>query len=106
MNENEKFEQLLPIGSIVLLKEARKKLMIMAILQAQKEKVFDYMGVLYPEGYMDPKHCYLFNHENIAEVVWRGYEDAERSNFLELLKTTYEIEKSLLEENTGTENNG
>ena len=46
-------EKYLPIGSVVLLKNATKRLMVTGFLVSSKEfpeKVFDYSGCLYPEG--------------------------------------------------------
>ena len=62
------WNDLLPIGSVVLLNDSEKRVMIMGFCQAKPEdttKVYDYCGCLYPEGYMDSEHIYLFNHEQI-----------------------------------------
>lgn len=87
MNVNE----LLPIGSIVLLEGAEKKLMIFGVGQTQLEenKDFDYIGVVYPEGNMGEGSQFLFNHSDIEEIVFRGYEDEERDNFLEMLNSYF-----------------
>lgn len=47
-------KNLLPIGSVVLLKDATKKLVIIGILQVNpsENKIYDYLGVPYPEGYV------------------------------------------------------
>lgn len=60
-------KDLLPIGSVVTLKEGKKKLMIIGRLQENMDanKVYDYAGCQWPEGYMDKDHCYVFNHEDI-----------------------------------------
>jgi len=91
MNVNE----LLPIGSIVLLEGAAKKLMIFGVGQTQLEenKDFDYIGVVYPEGNMGEGSQFLFNHSDIEEIVFRGYEDEERDNFLEMLNSYFEENK-------------
>ncbi len=91
MNVNE----LLPIGSIVLLEGAEKKLMIFGVGQTQLEenKDFDYIGVVYPEGNMGEGSQFLFNHSDIGEIVFRGYEDEERDNFLEMLNSYFEENK-------------
>ena len=84
---------LLPIGSIVLLKNGEKKLMIFGIKQTStdgEEMEFDYIGVMYPEGYLGGEYQFLFNHKDIAEVIFRGYEDAERTEFLVKLAEVYE----------------
>ncbi|WP_342715136.1 DUF4176 domain-containing protein [Bacillus paramycoides] len=78
--------QLLPIGSIVILKEGTKKLMVFGRKQqvaTDEVRKFDYMGCPYPEGYMNPDFTYLFNHDDIQEVVSTGYEDQEERTFQE-----------------------
>ncbi|EJQ68870.1 DUF4176 domain-containing protein [Bacillus mycoides] len=78
--------QLFPIGSIVILKEGTKKLMIFGRKQqveTDEVRKFDYMGCPYPEGYMNPDFTYLFNHDDIQEVVSTGYEDQEERTFQE-----------------------
>lgn len=72
--------QLFPISSIVILKEGTKKLMIFGRKQqveTDEVRKFDYMGCPYPEGYINPDFTYLFNHDDIQEVVSTGYEDQE-----------------------------
>lgn len=87
-----KIRDLLPIGSIVLLKDGEKKLMIIGIMQsemAENGREYDYLGILYPEGHVGEQFQYLFNHEDIEEIVFRGFEDNERAEFLEKLATYY-----------------
>lgn len=85
-------KKLLPIGSIVLLKDGEKKLMISGIMQSDGGvgKQYDYLGLLYPEGHLGGKFQFLFNHEEIAQIVFRGYEDDERNLFLDKLSCFYE----------------
>lgn len=86
-------KDLLPIGSIVLLKDGEKKLMINGIMQndaGDTSKNYDYMGVLYPEGHIGEGFQYLFNHDDINKIIFRGYEDTERSEFLDKLAKFYE----------------
>lgn len=88
-----KVKDLLPIGSVVLLKDGEKRLMINGIMQTDaggSGKDYDYMGVLYPEGHIGEGFQYLFNHEDINEIIFRGFEDAERYEFLERLASLYE----------------
>lgn len=87
-----KIKELLPIGSVVLLKDGEKKLMISGIMQTDTggtQKNYDYMGVLYPEGHIGEGFQYLFNHEDINEIIFRGFEDTERVNFLEKLANLF-----------------
>lgn len=83
-------DNFLPVGSVVLLKGGKKRTVIMGILQynvEKKDKVYDYLGVPYPHGYMGEGTSFLFNHSDIEEVVFRGYEDEERDRMLEMLET-------------------
>lgn len=86
-------KELLPIGSIVLLKNAEKKLMIYGIKQSGKQdspREYDYLGVLYPEGNINEDYKFLFDHSDIEEVYFRGYEDEERQTFMERLDEFYQ----------------
>ena len=76
--ENNK-QELLALGSIVVLKGVYKKLMIVGRMQLQgeEEKLWDYLGVLYPEGYLGNDYTFLFNNEDIDEVIFKGYSDLE-----------------------------
>ncbi len=81
--------KLLPVGSVVKLKEATKKLFVAGIAQESAEKKYDYIGMLYPEGFISDEYTFLFNHGDIAEIVFVGFVDAEhqvfRSNLNKLL---------------------
>lgn len=79
---------LLPLGTIVVLKDGEKKLMITGVIQTNADgdgKEYDYLSVMYPEGYMGEESHYLFNHDDISDIVFRGYEDTERNEFLSRL---------------------
>ena len=82
---------LLPIGSVVLLKEGRKKLMIFGVKQMDSEvqEEYDYIGVMYPEGNVGVEGQYLFNHDSIDQIFFRGYEDEERERFINALDEFY-----------------
>ena len=87
-----KINELLPIGTIVVLQGGEKKLMICGVKQTDAEgsgKEYDYLGVLYPEGHIGDNFQYLFNHEDIKDVCFRGYEDEEREEFLSKLAMLY-----------------
>lgn len=82
---------LLPVGSIVRLKNGIKKIMIFGVKQQSEDHVeYDYIAVLYPEGNLGQKGKFLFNHEDIEEVVFRGFEDDERTDFIKLLDNYYQ----------------
>lgn len=81
-------EKYLPIGTVVLLKNANKKLMIYGRkqLQADTGKLWDYVGCLYPEGNISANYTYMFNHSDIAEVIFEGYKNEEEDRFQTFLK--------------------
>lgn len=87
-----KIAELLPIGTIVLLKEGEKRLMINGIKQTNANgdgKEYDYLGILYPEGHIGDEFQYLFNHEDISEIIFKGFEDDERNEFITKLAKLY-----------------
>lgn len=73
--------KLLPLGSVVRLKEAEKRLLVVGIVQESQGKRFDYMGMLYPEGFIGNEYTFLFNHEDIEEVDFIGFIDTEHQMF-------------------------
>ena len=85
-------KELLPIGSVVILKEANKKAMIYGVKQINSatDIEYDYIGVVYPEGNMGDGTQFFFNHDVIEEVFFRGYEDEEREAFIERLAEYYD----------------
>ena len=82
-----KIPRLLPLGSIVRLKEGEKKLMIYGRgqLAADNKEEFDYVACLWPEGNLNEEFVYLFNHSDIYAVHHQGYTDIEDLNFLDVL---------------------
>ncbi len=84
-------KQLLPIGSVVLLNTSPKKLMIFGVKQTKEDdnREFDYIGVPYPEGNIGGDYQFLFNHTDISAVIFRGFEDIERQDFINKLDKIY-----------------
>ncbi len=87
---NNDVKKLLPIGSVVHVKGASKNMMIIGIATTNENKYYDYFAVLYPEGFIDDKHSYLFNHQDIDKIVFIGYINSEmqalRSELSDMLK--------------------
>ena len=83
---------LLPIGSVVLLKGGEKCLMIIGVVQTNPNdgKQYDYLACLYPEGFIGLEYAYLFNHEEIDRIDAEGFTNEEhfifRDRLAELLK--------------------
>lgn len=85
-------KELLPIGSVVLLKGATKKVMVFGVKQVDSatDIEYDYLGVVYPEGNLGEGSSFFFAHDQIDKVFHRGYEDAERDAFIQRLKAYYD----------------
>lgn len=87
------FERTLPIGTIVRLKDATKRIMIIGYCKYQmgdQETIYDYAGCVYPEGFLSPDTTALFNHEQIERIYALGFQNEERFVFEEKLKTAIE----------------
>lgn len=80
-------KDLLPIGSVVMLKDATKSLMIVGTTQRDEDgHEFDYISVVFPEGYINSETFFLFNHEDIVDVKFVGCINAESQTYIQLLK--------------------
>lgn len=78
------FTGLLPIGSVVVVGDSTKKVMIVGVCQKSTDgRIFDYSGVVYPEGFLDPQKMFLFNNDQITQIAALGYQDAEQLAFKE-----------------------
>ncbi len=96
-------EKYLPIGTIVLLRNAEKKVMITGFASMSPEtgeRVFDYSGCPYPEGFLNYNEVCVFDHSQISNVIYRGYVDEEQIEFKNLL---VEQIKLIEEENNSNE---
>ena len=89
---------ILPIGTIVYLKEGSQKLMILnrgvTIGQNGENVLFDYSAAFYPMG-LNPEQLFYFNRDDVDKVVYKGYTDEEEERFAE-------IYQSWLDENATT----
>lgn len=78
----------LPLGSVVYLNGGTKKVLIISrainVANGGKRYFFDYGGVLYPEGVTGDQMAY-FNHSDVIEVAFRGYDDAENKGMTEAI---------------------
>lgn len=86
---NEIYNKYLPIGTVVLLKNGKKRVMITgfcSIANDNKNKVYDYSGCTYPEGFFNSNQALLFNHEQITKICHLGLIDDEEKKFKEIMK--------------------
>ena len=70
------YEETLPIGTVVSLKEQEGRMYMIAGLRAGMEsgKVYDYLGTIYPIGVTGAQSYICFNKVLIDQVFFRGYE--------------------------------
>lgn len=86
-------KKILPIGSVVKLsmEGLTKDVMIMGRFlkdQNNNNKMYDYVGVIYPYGFIGTDKAVLFNEEAIDIIKYEGYINEEE----------LEISKKILEE--------
>ena len=86
-----KVKDLLPIGSVIWLRDSKHPLMIFGVKQQNLEtkQEYDYIGVLYPEGNLGGESQFMFMHKDIERVLFRGFEDESRTEFIEKLSEFY-----------------
>lgn len=80
MNE----KKYLPIGTVCRLKNGKKNLMIIGFSQSSTEdpeKSYDYAGCLYPEGIISSEINFLFNHNQIEQILYKGFVNEEEIKF-------------------------
>ena len=77
------YRDLMPVGSVVLLKGGEKRLMICGrvVANADENAIYDYAACLYPEGIINSSNLYFFNHDAIEEIYFIGFQDREEMEF-------------------------
>ncbi|GHU38850.1 hypothetical protein FACS1894192_11410 [Bacilli bacterium] len=84
----------LSIGTTVLLEGATQPLMIVGRYQLDDENnVYDYVGVLNPQGFEDAKSMYLFNERAISEIIFKAPATDYEEAYLDKLNDFIEGEK-------------
>lgn len=88
-------KELLPIGTVVLLEGGTKKVMITGYSskKADEEKVYDYNGCIFPEGFMENIYL-LFDREQIIEVFYKGLENEEYKEYINNNQSSIDIKYS------------
>ncbi len=77
------YKDLLPIGSVVLLKGGDKRIMICGRIQAKdgEDTIYDYSACYYPEGIISPSSMFFFNRDAVDTVYFIGFQDEEELNY-------------------------
>lgn len=95
--------KILPLGSVVLLNGGTKKVMVIGYCMKTPEKpnqIYDYCGCVFPEGVLRSDVTCVFNHEQIKEICFSGFQNDESNKFLDrvLTLTTQEDKKEETQE--------
>ena len=80
---------ILPVGSVVMLKNGKKPVMIFGYMQKSKMypgEMADYVGVPYPEGNLNIAAQIGFQMTDIKEVLHEGYRSEAFKPWEDLLK--------------------
>lgn len=91
MRTEEQIRALLPIGSVVKLKNGRKPVMIYGVCQTNNEnkKEYDYISVVWPEGNLGGGTSFMFNQDDVEKLLFRGADGVDRDEFIEKLVAYY-----------------
>lgn len=84
-----KIDGLLPVGSVVMLQQGKHRVMIIGYCQkllSQPDRIYDYVGCLFPEGFISAEKNYLFNREQIEKVYHVGYQSDGQFAFAEKIE--------------------
>ncbi|MCR4746522.1 MAG: DUF4176 domain-containing protein [Lachnospiraceae bacterium] len=86
-------KDLLPIGSVIRAVNGEKTLMICAriLTPAEDDTIYDYGAYLFPEGAGRSEELYLFNQEDIAEVLFIGFQDFQELDYRSKLNSLGEL---------------
>ena len=87
-------EKYLPIGTVVTLKGADKRVMILSYLifptgEKNEKKMYDYGACSFPEGVIDSKVGIGFNHSDIEKINHMGLKDDDEFKKLNDLLDKY-----------------
>lgn len=79
------YKDMLPLGSVVLLKGGNKRVMICGrvLTRAGEDKIYDYCACYFPEGIIGSKNMVFFDNEAIERIFFMGFTDIEEQNFSE-----------------------
>ena len=105
---NERFKKYLPLGSVVLMKGGKKRIMITGYAVKAPEtgdRLWDYIGCLWPEGMITPDKNLLFDHKDIQQIFAIGYSDDEQKRFMSVLDKATQLREDRENQNNSDDNN-
>ena len=77
--------ELYPIGSLVMVNNIPTPVMVMGYLPIVSGRLYDYIGVPYPTGFISSKSTMVFDHKLVEKLVAKGYEDEDCDAFLQAI---------------------
>jgi hypothetical protein len=84
--------QWLPLGTVVTLREANRRVMIIGRLQINPAtgSMNDYSACPWPEGLLDTRHFIVFNHTDIETIHQQGAlgDDPQEHAWITILNRT------------------
>jgi len=90
-------DKYLPIGTVCMLKNGKKRVMITgfcAIPVEDKSKIYDYSGCIFPEGFLTSNQICLFNHDQIEKIFHMGFQDESQEELNKVLQKSVETRES------------
>ena len=77
------YQNLLPIGSVVLHKGGQKRVMITGRIQTRtgEDTIYDYSACYYPQGIVSSDSMFFFNRDAIDRVFFIGFQDGEELTY-------------------------
>ena len=99
-------EKYLPLGTVILLKNATKPMMIIGYKTAPNSKevykngkvvegktCYDYCGCICPEGVINSLFMCMFDHDQIDKILFTGFESEDYKKYNEKLINNTELEE-------------
>lgn len=79
------YKNMLPLGSVVLLKGGKKRVMVCGrvLTRANEDKIYDYCACYFPEGIIGSQNMVFFDSEAIERIFFLGFNDIEEQTFSE-----------------------
>lgn len=77
------YKDMLPIGSIIRAEGGERYLMICGriVCSDDSDRIYDYVGCLYPEGVAKSDSLFFFDRDAIEQVLFIGYQDEQELAF-------------------------
>lgn len=69
--------RLLPIGSVVYTLDKENMVVVVGYGGIGKKGIYDYVGLIYPYGFINKELIMLFNSSNVTKVLYEGMKTSE-----------------------------